>query len=130
MTAHPFRADDMSCWCGLPKNNRVHVPGGSGRIQRRDGEGDAACIDRAILEAAGRGVRFSANDLRDRLPAVQLSLVGPRFALAKRRGLIVEVGHEPSTDPGTHGKPVAIYRAAGAAKHLVRQGQLDSAGSI
>jgi hypothetical protein len=74
-----------------------------------DGQ-DIAVVDQAILTVAQRGLPFSANDVRPLLPPLRSNnLVGARFNALRMRRLIRKVGETPSTDKGTHGKPVAVY---------------------
>jgi hypothetical protein len=74
---------------------------------------DRDAIDQAIRNVARRLHQFSANDVRPLLPAgVNPNLIGARFmALAKRKE-IRKVDQVPSTDPGTHGKAVAVWESA------------------
>lgn len=74
---------------------------------------DVAVVDQAISRFAASGARFSANDVRPLLPALRSNnLVGARFNAARMRRQIVKVGEVISTDPGTHGKKVALYIGA------------------
>jgi hypothetical protein len=74
---------------------------------------DIAVVDQAIDRFAASGVQFSANDIRPLLPPLRSNnLIGARFNAARMRRQIVKVGEVTSTDPGTHGKPVALYRGA------------------
>jgi len=71
-------------------------------------------VDRMIAACAQTGAPFSANDIRDRIPAgIRPAAIGGRFRAAARRGLIRPVGYVPSTDPGTHGHPVRLWQGAG-----------------
>lgn len=74
---------------------------------------DRDAIDHAIRTVAQQLRVFSANDVRPRLPhGVNPNLIGARFiALAKSKE-IRKVDEVPSTDPGTHGKKVAVWEAA------------------
>lgn len=73
--------------------------------------GDRAAVDAAIRQLAARGGEFSSNDAR-RIHGVSGPVVGAAFSAAAKSGLIVRVGYEPSTEPGTHAHPVAVWRAA------------------
>jgi len=64
---------------------------------------DRQKVDAAIKQLASRGGQFSSNDAR------KLHYV---TGAAAKSGLIVRVGYEPSTEPGTHAHPVAVWRAA------------------
>jgi len=74
----------------------------------------------AIDKVTAPGGFVSANDIRPHLPSwVKREQIGPTFGVLVRRGVLARVDWVPSTDPGTHGKPVARYlvntHAAGAA---------------
>lgn len=72
---------------------------------------DIPAIDLLIARAAATGREFSANDIREHLPAgVRTQAIGPRFAHARRRGVIEAVGYVTSTDPGTHAHQVRQWR--------------------
>lgn len=74
---------------------------------------DASLVDRVLAARIKRGGRFSLNDLRPQLRAVRSrSVIGARVNAAARRGEIRRVDYTPSTDPGTHGHPVAVWEAA------------------
>lgn len=69
---------------------------------------------RIIRDAASTGREFSANALRDRLNTAQVPgpVVGAAFAHLVRVGEIQQTGQRvPSTDPGTHGHRIAMYKA-------------------
>lgn len=86
---------------------------GMAQVTAASDDADRAAIDQAIARAAATGLTFSANDVRQLLPpGIRAPLVGARFMAASRRGDIVKVGFTPSTDPGTHAHPVAIWRRA------------------
>ena len=72
---------------------------------------DKAVIDAVIEHHASVGVPFSANSMRDDLPAVRMALVSRRLIAAQHRGLIRKVGYTPSTLASTHGAVVAVYQA-------------------
>lgn len=76
----------------------------------RDGW-DRKVIDTAIAAFAGRGLAFSANDVRPLLPEVRPALIGARFYAASVRGLIRRAGYTPSTSKSTHAHPVAVWIA-------------------
>lgn len=76
-------------------------------------EQDIAVVDQAILTVAAQGAIFTANDVRPLLPVLRSNnLVGARFQALKKAGEIQRVSGQyvPSTDPGTHGHPVAVWR--------------------
>ncbi len=68
-----------------------------------------------IVRWAKRGEPFSANDCRDELRSagVRPSATGGLFNAAIKARIIRRVGHETSTDLGTHAKPIARYIDAG-----------------
>ena len=70
---------------------------------------DKLVIDRVIEHWASLGVPFSANNLRDDLPAVRLALVSRRLIAAQNRRLIKAVGFTRSTLRSTHGAHVRVY---------------------
>ena len=74
-------------------------------------------IDAAIMRRVRAGVVFSANSIRSELTSLSPSerpCIGARMnALARRH--CRKVGEEPSTDPGTHGKPVTRWQSKAAA---------------
>lgn len=73
---------------------------------------DVAVVDQAILAVAARGRSFSANDVRPLLPVLRSrNLIGARFTALRKAKLIVRVkgSYVPSTDPGTHGHPIAVW---------------------
>lgn len=89
---------------------------GVARVEAASDDQDRAVIDQAIRAVAERGEPFSANDVRPLLPpGIRPALVGARFLAASKRRQIVKVGWVPSTDPGTHAHPVALWVAAEAA---------------
>jgi len=73
-----------------------------------------ALVDQAIAWFAQTGDRFSANDLRELLPddLPLRGLMGSRFQIAARTGVIRAVAWVPSTKENTHTKP--IYKWIGA----------------
>lgn len=76
-----------------------------------------ASIDAAIKRWAAKGVEFSANSCRDEFPGVTGAVIGGRFSVAAKAGLIVDTGKRvPSTLPSTHGAEVRVWRGAQAAK--------------
>jgi len=82
------------------------------RVERDAWSADRDLIDQAITTVAGRGTPFSANEVRELLPvSVKRSLIGARFLAAAKAGWLVRIGYEPSTDPGTHSSPVAVWRS-------------------
>ena len=69
---------------------------------------ERAAVDAAIRQLAATGRPFSSNDARP-LHNVSGPVVGAAFTAAAKAGLIKRTGYEPSTDPGTHGHPVATW---------------------
>lgn len=77
-----------------------------------------ATADRIIDEAAAAGIPFSANDLRDKFDLAQIPgpLRGARIRHAYRnRKVINVVSQVTSSDRGTHGKPIYLYRGTALA---------------
>lgn len=74
---------------------------------------ERAAVDAAIRQLAATGRPFSSNDARP-LHNVSGPVVGAAFTAAAKAGLIKRIGYEPSTDPGTHGHPVAIWTGRSA----------------
>lgn len=74
---------------------------------------DAALVDRVLAERIRLGGEFSLNDLRPALAGVKKkSVIGARVNAFARSKRIVRTGYVPSTDPATHGHPIASWRAA------------------
>ena len=70
-------------------------------------------ILRAIVTTSLQRDTFSANDTREHLPAdVHSPRIGRAFALAQDMGLVTFAGLVKSTDKGTHGKRINLYRRA------------------
>lgn len=74
---------------------------------------DRAKVDAAIRQLAATGKPFSSNDARP-LHNVTGPVVGAAFQAAAKSGLIVRVGYEASTQPGTHAHPVATWKGVAA----------------
>lgn len=73
---------------------------------------ETKAILRAIIATGHQREFFSANHVRPLLPDdVHRPRIGRAFALAQELGLIRFVAFEKSTDKGTHGKPVGVYRS-------------------
>lgn len=73
---------------------------------------DRAVVKQAILTVAARRRPFSQNAVRDLLPTLRSNnIVGPCYGALARAGQIrrVEGQYEPSTDPATHGHPIAVW---------------------
>lgn len=71
-----------------------------------------ARIDAAIKRWAAKGVEFSANDLRSEFE-VTGAVVGGRFNVAARAGLIVDTGKRVASTLGsTHGHEVRVWVGA------------------
>lgn len=86
---------------------------GIARVEAAAADWERAVIDRIIREVAARGRPFSANDCRPLLPpGVRPALIGARFLAASKRRQIRKLGWVPSTDPGTHAHPVALWESA------------------
>lgn len=86
---------------------------GIARVEGAADDWERAVIDQAIRAVADRGRPFSANDVRPLLPAgVRPALIGARFRTAALHGVISRIGYTPSTDPGTHAHPVALWAPA------------------
>lgn len=86
---------------------------GIARVECAADDQDRAVIDQAIRVVADRGRPFSANDVRPLLPpGIRPALIGARFLAASKRRQIRKLGWVPSTDPGTHAHPVALWEAA------------------
>lgn len=74
---------------------------------------DAALVDAVLERRIRRGGEFSLNDLRPELAAVEnKAVIGSRVNAFSRAKRITRIGYVPSTDPGTHGHPVALWKAA------------------
>lgn len=70
-----------------------------------------ALVDAAIMRRVRAGVPFSANTIRDELTSLlpeERPVIGAEMNSLARR-FCRKVGEEPSSDPGTHGKPVALW---------------------
>ena len=70
---------------------------------------DKRVIDAVIDHHASLGIPFSANSMRDDLPAVRQALVSRRLIAAQNAGVCRKVGYTPSTLASTHGAVVAVY---------------------
>lgn len=75
----------------------------------------------ALDKVACPGDVVSANTIRAHLPGwVKREQLGPAWARLVRAGVLVKLNDwEPSTDRGTHGKPVARYRVTGNATEAI-----------
>lgn len=73
-------------------------------------------VDAVITEAIESGQPFSANTIRDRMPAVRSGLIGSRIKAAsmQKPPRMVAVGSEPSTLRTTHAKPVTRWVGVGS----------------
>lgn len=88
-----------------------------------DADGHTVAVARAIDLVADPGDLVSANEIRAHLPAwTNRALLGQAWGKLCRARILAKVDWIPSTDPGTHGKPVTRYRVlepvAPAAAHL------------
>lgn len=82
-------------------------------LDAADTADENAVILAAIERLAARGQAFSANDLRALLPAdVNRNRIGRQFARAQELGVIEWAGMVKSSDKGTHGKRINVYRRA------------------
>ena len=106
----------QSCGCHIEKQGHS-IACAEGAIRRDHALGattaahldDAAKVDAVLADFIRRGREFSSNDTRARLAGVKGSVIGARFNAAARSRQIRRVGYTPSTDPGTHGHPVAVW---------------------
>lgn len=83
---------------------------GMARTTEAAGDDEITILDAAIARMAATGDVFSANDIRPELDGVRGPLIGARFSLARKRGLIVPVSYTPSTDPGTHAHAIRTWQ--------------------
>lgn len=72
---------------------------------------ERAKVEAAVRKLAATGRPFSANSARP-LHGVSGPVVGAVFSALASEGLIRRVGYVASTEPGTHGHPVAEWVAA------------------
>jgi hypothetical protein len=72
---------------------------------------DRAKVEAAIRKLAASGRPFSANDARA-IHGVRGGVVGATFTALRNEGVIAPCGDEVSTDPGTHGHRLFLWRAA------------------
>ena len=80
-------------------------------LDERDDAIDKEVIDQVIEHHMSLGTPFSANHLREDLPAVRKALVPHRLRAFQNDGRIRKIGYTPSTLPSTHGAVVAVYEA-------------------
>jgi hypothetical protein len=80
------------------------------RLDATDYADETKAILRAIVAVASERGEFSANDVRDRLAGARKPRIGRCFALAQELGLVEFVRLTKSTDRGTHGKRIGVYR--------------------
>jgi hypothetical protein len=67
-------------------------------------------VAETIAKVARPGDRVSANLIRPHLPTwVNRGAIGATFGALVRAGALRPEGRVISTDPGTHGKEVAVY---------------------
>lgn len=73
---------------------------------------DVDAVDRVLVAFIGRGADFSLNDLRPHLRHVaNRNVIGSRVQAFAQRGRIRDTGTRvPSSDPGTHGKELKVWR--------------------
>lgn len=85
------------------------------RLDAADYRDETKDVLAAILDAACRLSEFSANDCRAAMPdGVNTNRIGRAFALAQEAGWIEFVRLTKSSDVGTHGKRINVYRLARA----------------
>jgi hypothetical protein len=96
----------------LSEGERLRDEAFTGLDEADRGDWEKNVIMRAIREVASQGRPFSANHVRDLLPAVNTNRIGRCFAQAAKDGLIEWVTMERSTDPKTHGHRINVWRAA------------------
>lgn len=77
----------------------------------------ATCAVAAAIDMVARpGDYVSANEVRPHLPGhVSKAHLGQAWAKLVRLGALRKYDWVPSTDPGTHGKPVTRYEVLGSA---------------
>lgn len=86
---------------------------GIAQVTAASAESDREAVDKAIRATARRLHQFSANDVRPHLPVgINSALIGARFMALAQRKEIRKVAQVASTDPGTHGKSVAVWESA------------------
>ncbi|WP_435109769.1 hypothetical protein [Nocardiopsis synnemataformans] len=85
---------------------------GMERAAQAKGGQDGAIIDEVILRFATTGQAFSANDVRPWLPDVRRPAIGARFGALAKAKRIVAIGMVRSTDPGTNGHRIMLWRGA------------------
>lgn len=73
---------------------------------------DKLVIDKVIHAFAMQGRPFSANDFRELLPSVRMSLLPGRIRVALHDELIRRVGKTPSTLKSTRGHEINVYAPA------------------
>lgn len=81
-------------------------------VEDASGDWSRRVVDQAIRAAAQTLQTFSANDVRELLPAERSGLIGARFLAAAKRGEIVRIGYVPASHAAGHGRPIALWTAA------------------
>lgn len=73
---------------------------------------DVDAVDRVLIAFIRKGADFTINDLRGHLRHVaNRNVIGSRVQTFARRGRIRDTGARvPSSDPGTHGKELKVWR--------------------
>lgn len=73
---------------------------------------DAAMVDRVLEAVIARGEPFSLNEIRPRLRHIgERSVIGARVQAFARARRIKDTGARvKSTDPGTHGAEIKVWR--------------------
>lgn len=80
-------------------------------LDEADWNDETKDVLRVIVTVSHERTTFSANDCRGRMPALaSTARIGRAFALAQDAGLIEFVELVKSTDKGTHGKRINVYR--------------------
>ncbi len=99
--------DDLDIFAALAERDRAFAG-----LDATDYADETTAILKAIERVAAEGREFSANDVRPHLPECKSARVGRCFALAQERGWIEFVRLTKSSDKGTHGKRINVYRIA------------------
>jgi hypothetical protein len=70
---------------------------------------EAAAVEAAIRQLAATRRPFSANDARQ-IHGVKGGVVGATFTRLRKAGVIEACGDETSSEPGTHGHRIFLWR--------------------
>lgn len=73
---------------------------------------DVDAVDRVLVAFIRKGADFTLNDIRPQLHHVEnRNVIGSRIQTFARRGRIRDTGARvTSSDPGTHGKELKVWR--------------------